>query len=194
MYRTLILNNNYRPHESVDWKDAVTSMFGGKIEVLVQYDEVLTTIGRNHLKTFPELRAALRQVIGTDTDSITIHVPAVAVLRRSVAKTKSGVKFSKLNVATRDNFCCQYCGDRLPLSRLNYDHVVPRVRGGKTVWDNIVMSCYPCNGKKAGRTPEQAGMKLLSVPRKPRELPMVGPLIEPRDAPTEWLPFLAVAG
>lgn len=193
MYRTLILNTDYRPHEHVDWKDAVTSMFGGKIEVLVQYDEVLTVIGRNHLITFPELRVALRQVIGTDADSITIHVPAVAVLRRKVGKVKTGIKFSRINVATRDGFRCQYCGDELPLSKLNYDHVIPRDQGGKTVWENIVMSCYPCNSRKANQTPEQAGMRLLSVPRRPLVLPMTGPHIEAGGAPAEWVPFLGVA-
>lgn len=194
MYRTLILNQSYRPHESADWKDAVTRMFSGKIEVLVQYDEVLTVIGRNHLATFPELRAALRQVIGTDADSITIHVPAVAVLRRKVRHVKTGVKFSKINVAARDDFSCQYCGTRLPLSKLNYDHVIPKSKwtgcGSPTVWENIVMACYPCNERKADRTPEEAGMTLLSVPKRPFELPMTGPAIDVANAPTEWLPFL----
>ncbi len=190
MYRTLILNTTYRAHEVVDWKEAVTRMFGGKIEVLVQYDEVLTVIGRNHLSTFPELQTALRQVVGTDAESITVHVPAVAVLRRGVRTVKSGVKFSKPNVAARDNLTCQYCRQKLPLSKLNYDHVVPRHQGGKTCWDNIVMSCYPCNLKKANRTPEQAGMPILAMPKRPHELPMLGPHIETRDAPTEWLPYL----
>jgi len=168
-------------------------MFCGKIEVLVQYSEVLTVISRNHLVTFPELRLALRQVIGTDVDTITIHVPAVAVLRRRIKRVKSGVKFSKLSVAQRDNFHCQYCGVRLPLSRLNYDHVIPRDQGGKTVWSNIVMSCYPCNSHKANRTPEEAGMRLLKQPHKPKELPMASLVVDPAKAPEEWLPFLSVA-
>lgn len=193
MYRTLILNKMYRPHETLDWKEAVTRMFGGKIEVLAQYDEVLTVLGRNHLKTFPELQIALRQVVGTDMDSITIHVPAVAVLRRNVKAIKTGVRFSKHNVATRDDFTCQYCAERLPLSKLSKEHVIPQSRGGKTDWDNIVMACYECNTKKANRTPEQAGMPLLSVPRKPKELPLVGPVIDAANAPVEWLPYLSVA-
>jgi len=123
--QTLILNQAYRPHEVTDWKDAVTRMFNGKLEVLAQYDEILTVIGRNHLITFPELRRALRQVIGTDAESITIKVPAVAVLRRQVSRVKTGIKFSKINVALRDNFSCQYCGVKLPLSQLEYEHVGP---------------------------------------------------------------------
>ncbi len=190
---TLILNQHYRPHEVVDWKDAVTRMFKGTVEVLVQYDEVIAHIDRQTLHTFPDLKRALRQVIGTDAESLEIKVPAVTVLRRKIASTKSGVKFSKINVCLRDDFRCQYCGSKLPMSSLNYDHVTPRSQKGKTVWDNIVMSCYPCNDKKAGRTPEEAGMKLLSVPVKPHILPMNEPFIDFRRAPPEWAPFIRAA-
>lgn len=198
--QTLILNHIYRPHEVIDWHDAVTRMFSAKIEVLVQYDEVLAVIGRGHMSAFPELRKALRQVIGTDTESITIKVPAVAVLRRQVGMYKSGIKFSKINVAARDGFKCQYCGDHLPLSKLNFDHVMPKSRwrkeghhGTPTTWENVVMACYPCNSKKEDRTPHEAGMTLLSVPRKPKVLPMTEPFIEPTRAPEEWKPFLKTA-
>lgn len=188
--RTLILTQGFTPHAVVDWKKAVTKMLNGKLEVYAQYDEVLAHIDRNTLETFPALKAALRQVIGTDTDSITVHVPAVAVLRRKVRVKKTGVKFSMVNLCLRDNFSCQYCGQKLPMSKLNKDHVTPRDQGGKTTWTNIVMSCYPCNSHKANRTPEQAGMKLLSVPTKPKLLPMHGPYIDRDNAPDEWLPFL----
>jgi len=193
--QTLILNQAYQPHEVVDWKDAVTKMFGGKVEVLCQYDEILTVIGRNHLATFPELKRALRQVIGTDASSITIHVPAVAVLRRKVKAFKSGVKFSKINVCLRDDFSCQYCGVRLPMSQLEYEHVIPKSqwkrRTSPTTWTNIVMACTACNSRKADRTPDQAGMPLLSVPRQPKILPLAGPNIQVEGAPIEWAPFLS---
>jgi 5-methylcytosine-specific restriction endonuclease McrA len=198
--QTLILNQTYKPHEVIDWKDAVTRMFSGKIEVLVQYDEVLAVIGKNHLTVFPELHRALRQVIGTDAESITIKVPAVAVLRKAIGATKSGVKFSKVNVAARDHFSCQYCGDKLPLSKLNFDHVMPKSRwhreghkGTPTTWENVVMACYPCNSRKEDRTPQEAGMTLLSVPRKPKVLPMTEPYIDPSRAPVEWKSFIRAA-
>lgn len=191
--QTLILSQHYRPHDVVDWKDAVTRMFKGTVEVLVQYDEVIAHIDRHTLQTFPDLKKALRQVIGTDAESLEIKVPAVAVLRRRLERMKSGVKFSKINVCLRDDFRCQYCGTKLPMSMLNYDHVLPRSQGGKTVWDNIVMSCYPCNDKKAGCTPEQAGMRLLSVPVKPHVLPMNEPYIDLRRAPPEWAPYVKAA-
>jgi 5-methylcytosine-specific restriction endonuclease McrA len=192
--RTLILNSFYRPHEIVDWKDAVTRMFKGSVEVLAQYDEVIAHLDQRTLQTFPELKRALRQVTQTDVESIDIKVPAVAVLRRKVAPVKSGVKFSKLNVCQRDEFKCQYCSTELPISKLNYDHVIPRFQGGKTVWENIVMSCYPCNDKKRNRTPDQAGMKLLKVPVKPAVLPMSGPVIVPGDdVPEEWGPYITLS-
>ena len=191
--QTLILNQAYRPHEVADWKDAVTRMFNGKLEVLAQYDEILTVIGRNHLITFPELRRALRQVIGTDAESITIKVPAVAVLRRQVTRVKTGVKFSKINVCLRDAFRCQYCGVKLPMSKLEYEHVIPRHQGGRTKWNNIVVACTVCNSRKANRTPEEAGMALLSVPRQPKTLPMSGPRLDPERVPVEWAPFITAA-
>ena len=198
--QTLILNQTYKPHEIIDWKDAVTRMFSGKIEVLAQYDEVLAVIGASHLRVFPDLRKALRQVIGTDAESVTIKVPAVAVLRRSVGRNKSGIKFSKINVCLRDDFTCQYCGTKLPMSKLNFDHVIPKSRwrkeghhGSPTIWTNIVTSCIPCNSRKEDRTPEEAGMKLLTVPRVPKVLPMNEPLIDARRAPEEWKPYIRVA-
>lgn len=188
--QTLILNQLYRPHEVVDWKDAVTRMFKGTIEVLAQYDEILAHIDRQTLSTFPDLKRALRQVIGTDAESLEIKVPAVCVLRRKVTLTKTVVKFSKMNVCLRDDFRCCYCGEKLPMSQLNYDHVLPRSRGGKTVWTNIVTSCWSCNSLKANRTPEEAGMPLLVAPVKPAVLPLNVPQIDVARAPEEWSPYL----
>lgn len=190
--RTLILNQTYRAHEIVDWKDAVTRMFNGKIEILAQYDEVIAHLDAHTLQTFPALRKALRQVIPTDVESLDIKVPAVAVLRRKTSSIKTGVKFSKQNVCLRDNFTCQYCSTKLPISKLNYEHVIPRDQGGKTVWENIVMSCYPCNTKKRNRTPTEANMPLLRVPVKPNVLPMGEPLLfHGDDIPVEWEPYIA---
>ncbi len=144
-------------------------MVTGKIDILEEYDA--------------EIRSP----------SMVIQVPAVARLRKPVAAFKKGVKFSRINVLTRDHFTCQYCGKRLPMKDLNYDHVVPRIQGGKTVWENIVTSCYPCNDKKAGRTPEQARMKLLKHPVRPATLPMTQPLLNMRVVPDLWVPYLEAA-
>jgi len=193
LFRTLVLNSHWRPHEVVGWQEAVTRMFNGKVEVQASYDEVLAHIGTRHLQDMPGLRKALRALVGTNVESFDVKVPAVVVNLRKTPKSKSGVKFSRINVCTRDSFTCQYCAKRLPMSQLNYEHVVPRAQGGETEWQNIVMSCYPCNSKKDDKTPEQAGMRLLRQPVKPKELPMTGPYLDSSEVPEEWLPYLGEA-
>ena len=113
-------------------------------------------------------------------------MPSVARIIRDVPSHKKGVKFSRVNILTRDNFRCQYCGQRLPRKKLNYDHVIPRRLGGKTVWENIATSCYPCNDRKGGRTPAQAGMKLLKEPYRPSKLPLIMPAMSLENIPEVW--------
>jgi 5-methylcytosine-specific restriction endonuclease McrA len=103
---------------------------------------------------------------------------------------KQAVKFSRINVATRDKFTCQYCGLKLPLSKLTYDHVLPRSQGGRTVWENIVMACYPCNEEKANRTPEKAKMPLRKVPVKPDHLPVVTMRFAITSVPDAWVSYI----
>jgi 5-methylcytosine-specific restriction endonuclease McrA len=154
------------PHRIVPWQHAAFLFVQNKIDVLESYDEVIRS------------------------PSIEFLLPSVARLKRPVAAFKKGVKFSRINVMTRDHFTCQYCGRQLAMKELNYDHVVPRIQGGKTVWENIVTSCYPCNDRKAGRTPEQAGMRLLKQPYRPKTLPMTSPLWPLNRVPEAWIPYL----
>src|SRR5205085_3236821 len=128
------------------WQRAVVLACLGKVEVIEAWDE--------------ELRGPSNSML----------TPAVVRLKKGSVSTKQSVRFSRVNVFTRDKFRCQYCGERKQLRQLNYDHVIPRVRGGKTVWENIVTSCYACNDKKGCRTPEEAGMTLLRKPFKPKSL------------------------
>jgi len=119
-------------------------------------------------------------------------MPAVVRLLRRVARKKA-VKFSRMNVLTRDDWTCQYCGRRYfgQAGKLNYDHVTPRSQGGKTVWENIVTACYPCNDRKRDRTPQQAGMHLRKRPEKPRSLPVVAFHFEPGESiPDAWRNFV----
>lgn len=187
--RTLVLNQQYRPHKVLPWQDAITAMFKGTVEVLSSYDEVLAVIDASTLASFPGLKVSLRQSVSAGADKIEIKVPAVVLTRRKVATQKNGVKFSKINVCLRDHFRCQFCGKQLPMKDLNYDHVIPRSRGGKTEWTNIVAACYECNGRKGDKTPEEAGMTLLSTPVKPKVLPMNEPFIGQRY-PSQWGPYL----
>jgi len=75
---------------------------------------------------------------------------------------------SRRTILARDGYTCQYCGRQPGKSELTLDHVVPRCRGGKSSWENMVTACKRCNQRKGNRTPEEAGMKLRAPPRKPR--------------------------
>lgn len=165
-YRTLLLNSTFEPLKVISWQRAVSLWFDGKVEIIKEYDDFnLTSV------------------------SITIKCPAVVRLFEYVSGRKHKVKFSRVNVFTRDQFTCQYCGARPGSSSLTYDHVIPRSHGGKTVWDNIVTCCISCNSKKAARTPEQAKMKLRSKPAKPSWSPRRMTVALPKS-PDQWREFL----
>ena len=72
--------------------------------------------------------------------------------------------FTRFNVFLRDGFSCQYCGHSQPASDLTFDHVVPRSRGGRTSWDNVVAACTRCNLAKGNQLPRECGMRPLTVP------------------------------
>lgn len=163
---TLVLDQGYQPHRIVSWQRAVHMLFDGKVELVETYDDDIRSV------------------------SITIKMPAVVRLLARVRGKRRAVKFSRINVATRDEFRCQYCAVRLPLSKLTYDHVVPRAQGGRTVWENIVMACYRCNERKANRTPAQADMTLRKAPVKPAYLPVITMRFTPTDVPSAWASWL----
>lgn len=185
---TLILTQEFTPHKVVPWDRAVLMLFQGKVEVVEEYGEVLSVLDPSRAREFPHVLRAYGQRFSPG-DEVTIRMPSVARLWRAVGRVKRGVKFSRVNVFTRDGFRCCYCGTPGQMRELNYDHVVPRHLGGKTVWENIVTSCYPCNTKKGHRTLDQAGMKLRKQPYKPKTLPMLGPRFDMKAVPTQWLAY-----
>ncbi|MFT2008833.1 HNH endonuclease [Pontibacter sp. 13R65] len=98
------------------------------------------------------------------TISKSYPVPSVIRLQRYVRVPYYGISLSRHNVLRRDNYKCQYCGT---VKNLTLDHLVPRSRGGETNWQNLVTACMRCNTRKGNRTPEEAGLKLLSKPKRP---------------------------
>ena len=102
-----------------------------------------------------------------------IAVPRIIRLLFYDRLPRGQVKFNRRNIFARDKNSCQYCGERYATSELSLDHVVPRSMGGHSAWENIVCSCTKCNSRKGGRTPYQAGMKLIKKPERPRHNPLV---------------------
>lgn len=192
--RTLVLDVGFQPHRVVSWQRAAQLLHDGRAEVVELYTDVVRAISRDAAKGLQVSKQMLAWfelgVDDSDPDVFVVRVPAVIRLLGKIGKKKV-VKFSRINVLTRDKFACQYCGAKHSPRELNYDHVIPRAQGGKTVWENIVMSCYPCNAVKRNRTPAEAGMRLLNAPVRPKSLPVAALRLDSlKDVPDMWRSWL----
>jgi 5-methylcytosine-specific restriction endonuclease McrA len=160
MQATLVLDQGYQPINTVPWTKAMAYIAKDKVDVLEEYEQAV---------------------------HFNVGMPAVVRLTHKIATHKKRSKFSRQNVLARDKFKCQYCGARGRGTVLTFDHVVPRSKGGKTEWSNIVMACEGCNAKKSDRTPVQAGMKLRSRPERPHWVPIFNISLRSVQAvPEEW--------
>jgi len=94
-----------------------------------------------------------------------VRVPSVIRLLAYRHIPQQSRALSRKNILLRDRNTCQFCGKVFPASDLTLDHVVPRSRGGRSSWENLVACCYQCNNRKGDRTPEEAGLQLVRRPR-----------------------------
>ena len=144
----LVLNADFRPLSYfplslMSWQDAVSAVVKDTVAVVAHYDAWVRSPSRS------------------------IQLPSVVALR-SYLPMRTRVACTRFNVFVRDHFRCQYCGKAFGARELTFEHVVPRSRGGKTAWSNIVAACEPCNVAKDDKT----AMRPLKAPREPtaREL------------------------
>ena len=166
MENVLLLNVTYEPLKVIDWRRAITLLVMGKVEVLEEYSREIHSI------------------------SFSIRLPAVVRLLRLVKRPRVPVRFSRQNIYARDKHICQYCGRKFPPEDLTYDHVIPKSRGGRTAWSNIVTCCVGCNRAKGGRTPSEAHMSLIREPDRPAWLPFLRVTVGVRDMPSSWRDYL----
>jgi 5-methylcytosine-specific restriction endonuclease McrA len=147
--------------------------------------EALRPVGWDEWITLPvrEGDAAVRTARGA------IRVPTVIVAVNFARVPKKRPKLSAKNIRERDGNRCQYTGKLLAPDEGNLDHVVPRSRGGQDTWENLVWSDKAVNSHKGNRLPHEAGLKLLNVPRAPKELP-VSAMIRNAHGVAEWKLFL----
>ena len=139
----LVLNQSYEPLNICRVRRAVVLLYQDKAEMLENGSGFVHSADRE----FP--------------------VPSVIRLACMIKRPRRvGVKLTRLEVFRRDQYTCQYCGHQT--RQLTLDHVIPRYRGGEHSWENIVSACVPCNRRKAGRTPQEAGMKMIHQPFCPR--------------------------
>ena len=191
----LVLNRHYQPIHVTNAKRAFTMLYLGVARVIDQQFRTFDFASWAQLSD--EIGSGQQQ--GNDNGADFVHtvnrailVPRVIVLQVYDRMPRTKVRFSRHNIYMRDGNMCQYCGSELPRAELNLDHVVPRAQGGRTTWENVVCCCIDCNLSKGARTPEQAGLKLMKPPLRPRWTPTFrtnGGRVRYR----EWLPFLGVA-
>ncbi|KMP11246.1 HNH endonuclease [Candidatus Nitromaritima sp. SCGC AAA799-A02] len=140
--KSLVLNYSFEPLQFCSAKRAIVMVLAGRAEFLESDGYVVRS------------------------PSTTFRLPAVIRVLKMVKRSRrKGVAFSKKNILRRDNFTCQYCG--VSNNLLTVDHILPKSRGGKTSWNNVVVACKPCNLKKGNQTPSEKGMELVRKPRKP---------------------------
>jgi len=161
--KVLVLNNNYEPLSICNVKKALILLYLGKAELIAACDGKF-----------------LHSV------STTIPYPSIVRLATYVNVPHKTIVLSRKNVLRRDGHRCQYCG-RTDVT-LTVDHIIPRSRGGKETWDNLVAACVNCNNKKGDRTPAEANMKLLRKPIRPNHVMFIRHFVNVVDE--EWKPYL----
>jgi 5-methylcytosine-specific restriction endonuclease McrA len=162
--RVLVLNMDHSPVAVVTVQKAVVLTILEKVSCLANYQDLsIRTVDRS----FP--------------------YPAVIRLNEYKNIPFKGVLLNRMNLFKRDNGQCQYCGSK---KQLTIDHIIPRSKGGKTNWVNLITACHRCNVIKGDKTPEQAGLTLRIQPFKPSLAYFLVAYAE-RNA-EEWMPFLEV--
>jgi len=156
----LVLNASYEPINVITDTRAVVLVLQGKATSLLDQDRICA--GDKEALMFPSV-------------ILLTYMAAVPRMRQ--------VPLSRRALFQRDSFRCQYCGDKP--ERLEVEHVVPRAQGGRNVWENVTTACRACNAHKRDRTPEEAGMTLLSKPYAPSRVAMIA-----SKGHHEWEPFL----
>lgn len=142
MESVLVLNQNYEPLNVCNGRRALLLLYGGKAEVLEHGNECIRTPSR----VYPN--------------------PSVIRLVYLIKRPRPKVRLSRRELFHRDYYTCQYCGGKS--KELTIDHVVPRHRGGRHSWDNLVSACRSCNHRKGGKSLEESRMKLLRPPHEPK--------------------------
>ena len=165
----LVLNADYRPLSYYPlslwcWQDYIKYVFLYKVTIVSNYDRIIRS------------------------PSFSMKLPSVIALKNYV-NPRSNPNFTRFNVFLRDKFSCQYCGNK---NELTFDHLLPRSRGGKTDWDNVVTSCSECNVEKGGRLFEKSGMILQQKPYQPttEDLHKNGKNFPPNFLHESWMDYL----
>lgn len=160
----LVLNRNFYAIHITNWRRAISLVYMDHARVV---DEEYRTYD------FTDWRELSKLVDNHPsgyiyTPSFRIAIPEVIALKVYDQLPASEVKFTRRNIYEHYGYRCCYCGKKFHTSDLNLEHILPKSRGGQTTWSNIVTSCVSCNIHKGDQIPQEAGMKLLIQPSKPK--------------------------
>jgi 5-methylcytosine-specific restriction endonuclease McrA len=189
--QVLVLNKHYMAFRIVGVRRAM-SLVVRELAEIISCDEGIWN--NYNFDSWREL-SALKQTFQAGSDdwistvNFNIAVPRVIRLLFYDRLPRQSVKFNRRNLFARDSNRCQYCGKKFPTHELSLDHVVPRSLGGASNWENIVCACTKCNAKKGGMTPDQAHMKLIQKPVKPKRNPIIHLHLN-HDRYKSWKQFL----
>ncbi len=193
--QVLVLNKLWMAIRVVDARRAFTLLFKDLAEVIRVDDG---SYAAYDFENWADASAAAhRDYDGFDrseyewvqTVRMQLAVPKVIRLLGYEKLPRQEVKLNRRNIFARDRNRCQYCGKHFSTSELSLDHILPRSQNGKSTWTNLVCCCVKCNAKKGGRTPEQAHMKLITIPRQPKRNPVISLRIG-NDKYASWKQFL----
>lgn len=160
----LVLNRNFYAVHVTSWQRALSLLYLDHARVV---DQEYRTY------SFADWQELSQMVTDNPsgyvrTPTFKIAIPEVIALRMYDQLPVSEVKFTRRNIYEHYSYICCYCGKKFPTNDLNLEHIIPRSRGGQSTWSNVVTSCIACNIKKGNKLPEEAGMKLLIKPSKPK--------------------------
>jgi 5-methylcytosine-specific restriction endonuclease McrA len=186
----LVLNRLWQAINICTVRRALVLLVQGRAAVVLQNpDGSYQTLNFNEWRDLSRLGPSDECI---HTISFRIRIPKIILLLMYERFPRKEVKFTRQNIFERDRNTCQYCGRAFPREELNLDHVIPKHRGGQTTWENVVCSCIECNAKKGNRTPEEAGMKLIRKPRRPKWRPFIQFSLH-TPTPESWKQFIDYA-
>jgi 5-methylcytosine-specific restriction endonuclease McrA len=189
--KVLVLNRAYAAVRVISARRAFVLLARDCAEVI---DAENGSYANYDLGTWTELSELRRQFEPNAHDwvrtvRIDLAVPKIIRLIGYDKLPEQGVKLNRRNLFARDRNRCQYCGHLFPSSELSLDHVIPRSQGGPDTWENLVCACVKCNSRKGGRTPDQARMKLITMPKRPKRNPLIAIRLG-HDKYRSWKAFL----
>lgn len=190
----LVLNKYYMPLRIIGARRAFTMLCKQMAEVVHCKSGQFYNYDFNSWQDISRLKQSFEPEVQDwiSTVNFDIAVPRIVRLLFYAHLPRTTVRFNRRNIFARDANKCQYCGKKFPAGELSLDHVVPRSMGGASSWENLVCACTKCNSRKGGRIPEEANMKLIKTPQKPKRSPTVH-LHLSRKKYHSWKQFLDIA-